>query len=285
VLDIVLTREYVQTPSLVPKDSAQVFLKELVGGKNASLYEYLDILERPHYFLERDEILTELYYYQYYRSVNNKTYLLSIEKYKNQLMEIAVKSPQFKDSLPVYQEKYLKRYIKSYNESFPDHREIYESKRDVFSFDLDVNIGFENWNELPVILKQAFTLGIGARVNFPGKFHNRFFKANFFLTPDVWLGYDPAFRKKGTIKTYEVAVGSYFGKSRLRPYMGIVHSQVEGGYRFDFLGFQAGLSLDRRFNLEIGHLANVACVFSETAFWTPPRISLHFMIPLSAYRN
>ncbi|KAA0992798.1 hypothetical protein [Dyadobacter aurulentus] len=284
VLDIPLTAEYRTTPSLVAVDSAQVFLKQLVSGKNASLYVYQNHLEIPHYFLERNDIFTELYYYPYYKTVDTRTHLLSIDKYRDQLKEITATSTQFRDSVPPYQEKHLKRYIKNFNSSFPDHGKIYESEKETFTFDLDINLGVESWNEKPVVLKTKFTYGIGARINFPGKFHNRYLKANLFITPDTRIGYNRAFEKVVELKTIEVSVGSYFGKRSLRPYLGVHYSGISSGYRLDFLGFQAGLSLNRHINLEIGHFANLASIIMETRFWTPPRISLHYLPNLNFKR-
>jgi hypothetical protein len=281
LLDITLTRAYTTVPSMETKDSVQLFLQEIVAGKKASLYLYLDALERFHYFVEKENLLKELYNYPFHKKIDNKTYLLIYDEYKNQLTQLSKDANGFNDTIPLYQETYLKRYIERYNRSFPDKREIYKAKDKKLIYDLDINIGLENWNERPVILGNELTYGIGLRINFPRKFQNRYLKMSFFLTPNVLIGYDQNSYRKTSLKTFEIAVGSHIGAGKVRPYLGFIYSGIYGGYREDFLGFQAGISYKRRINLEIGHFANFYSVVTETSFLTAPRISLHYMINLN----
>jgi hypothetical protein len=284
LLRITVTDTYKADPSLETSDSVQVFLQEVVAGSKASLYLYLNALEEPHFFVEKDHVLKELYYYPFNKIIRNTTYLLTIDEYKNQLKKLTENTILENEPIPVYQEKYLKKYLEKYNNIFPDNHQIYQSKDSKLTCDIDINTGFENWKEDRLVLNNKFTFGVGIRINLPRKHYNRHLKINYFLTPNL-LVHDQNSYRKALLTTLEIGVGSYFGAKSVRPYVGFHYSIASGGYRFDFLGLQAGMSYKRRFNLEIGHFANVISPFYGTRFLTLPRISLHYFINLNVLRN
>ncbi|MCE7064876.1 hypothetical protein [Dyadobacter sp. CY326] len=285
LLNIALYERYRRFPSLKAKDSLQVFLKEIVYGSGASLYLYLNEVETSFYFLETKKGLVELYNYNIPMMVHNRTYIAVFDKYKEQLSAIAKESLGFNEPIPPYQEKYLRQYIEKYNSVLSFQNETSKPEQEIPKFDLDLNVGLENWTENPVILTNKTTFGLGMRVNFPGRFYNRFVKVNFFITPDANIGYDAASRRKVSLKTYEVSVGSHFGLRKLRPYIGFHYSGVSDSYRLYFLGFQAGLSYNRKINLELGHFANFISPMTGTTFFLRPRISLHYFVELNSHHK
>ncbi|MCE6992286.1 hypothetical protein [Dyadobacter sp. CY323] len=122
-------------------------------------------------------------------------------------------------------------------------------------------------------------------MSFPRKFHNRFIKFSYFLTPNALSGYSQAPYEETPLKTIEFGLGSYFGASIIRPYAAFHYSGAYRGRRSEFLGLQAGLSYKRRINLEFGHFANFYAIITETPFFVRPRISLHYMINLNSLQR
>ncbi|MCE6992427.1 hypothetical protein [Dyadobacter sp. CY323] len=281
LLNISLDQIYKTAPSLQTRDSVGLFLQEIVAGEKATLYEYVNAAEQSHYFVEKNNQLTELYNYPFYKEVDNKKYLLTYDEYKRQLAEMSRDAPKFKTPVPAYQEKHLKQYIEKYNQSFSDISTIYKAEDNGLTYDLDFNAGFENWNGNALNIKNKFTYGVGIRVNLPRRFQNRYLKFNIFLTPNVLISYDRNYTEETFLKTFEVAFGSYMGSSKIRPYLGFHYSGVYQNHREMFLGMQGGISYNRRINLEIGHFANFYSVFSESGFFTAPRISLHYFLDLN----
>ncbi|MEO6287076.1 MAG: hypothetical protein ABIN80_08580 [Dyadobacter sp.] len=285
LLNITLTQMYLTAPFLETKDSAQVFLQEIVTGSRATLYEFLNASEQPHYFLEKGNLLKELYYYPFHKSINDRAYLLVYDEYKKQLTRLCVDADGFKAYMPPYQRKYLKQYIEKYNDAFSRDYKLLKSENRGVTFDVDVNIALENWNQPPVVLTNKFTYGFGLRVNFPRKFRNRYLKFNIFTTPDAMPRNNATPYEEIPLTTLEIAVGSHFGAGKIRPYLGFQYSGVHKGRRPDFVGFQTGVSYKRRFYLEIGHFANFNVAISKSKLFTPPRISLHYMINFNSTRG
>jgi hypothetical protein len=285
LLDITLTQMYLTAPSLETKDSIQVFLQEIVTGSKATLYEFLNASEQPHYFLENGSLLKELYYYPFHKSINDRAYLLVYDEYKKQLIKLCADADGFKAYMPPYQRKYLKRYIEKYNDAFSSDYKLLTSENRGVTFDIDANIALENWNQPPVVINNKFTYGIGLRINFPRKFRNRYLKFNIFATPDALPPNKATPYEQISLTTLEIAVGSYIGTGKVRPYFGFQYSGVHRGRRPDFVGFQAGISYNRRLNLEIGHFANFNLAISKSKLFTPPRISLHYMLNLNPTRG
>ncbi|MBO9613208.1 MAG: hypothetical protein J7619_10960 [Dyadobacter sp.] len=286
LLDISLTQAYTIVPSLEARDSAYVFLQELVTGGRATLFEFLDRAEHPHYFIEKDGHLKELFYYPFYKAVDNRRYLLIHEEYKEQLAGFCGDSERFKEPLPAYQEKYLKDYVESYNRSFTkDSISYHRAKDSRLTFDLELSAGAENWREGWIEVRNKATFGFGVRVNFPRKFRNRYVRVNFLLTPNLQLGFSPNSLSRRTLKTLEIGVGRYVGSGRMRPYFGLNASIVNKGYRSSFLGMNVGISYNRLISLEVGHFANFNCIPAKSSFLIQPRISLHYFANLKFKQN
>jgi len=53
ILNIDLSKTYELAPSFDAKDSVTVYLREVTSGPKATLLEYLDLAEQPHFFLEK----------------------------------------------------------------------------------------------------------------------------------------------------------------------------------------------------------------------------------------
>ncbi|KAA6441370.1 hypothetical protein FEM33_02340 [Dyadobacter flavalbus] len=265
---------------MIAKDSIHIFLQEIVTGEKASLFEYVELTEVSRFFVEKEKQLTELYYYPFYKEVNNKKYLLIYDDYKRQLKSLTFDSETFKSPIPEYQEKSLKKYIEQYNQSLTGEIKVYVADDNKVKYDLDVNLGSENWNSPYLNMSNEFTYGIGLRITLPRRFQNRYFRLNVFMTPGLTIRYDNTYSEKITLKTFEAAMGSYIGSGVIRPYLGFNYSGVYRNYRSTFLGMHGGISYKRRLNLEVGHLANFYSVFGESEFFNKPRISLHYMISI-----
>lgn len=284
LLNISLTHTYILSPSFESKDSAQVFLQELVSGGKATLFEFLDRSEYSRFFIEKGGKLKELYYYPFYKSVGDKTFLLVYDEYKKQLAKLCGDSERFKESPPAYQGKYLKRYIESYNASFTTDNVGYQVDSRQLTFDLEFNAGVDSWQGRYKIQNKP-TYGIGYRVNFPRKFRNRYVVARVFLTPGIGPRSTSNTGESRTARTIEVGVGRYIGSGRLRPWFGLNASTVNRDYRADFLGLHAGVSYKRLVSLEVGHFGNFYCILTKSSFFIQPRISVHYFANLSLKQN
>ncbi|GGC10949.1 hypothetical protein [Dyadobacter sediminis] len=280
IRDITLAQIYKTAPSMVAKDSVHIFLQKIVAGEKASLYEYVDLTEESRFFVEKDNQLTELYNYPFYKEVNNKKYLLVYDDYKRQLQSITYDSETFKVPVPDYQKKSIKKYIEQYNQSLTGEIKVNVSADDKVVYDLDINLGSENWNSSLLNMKNKFTYGFGLRITLPRRFQNRYFRLNYFMTPGLVIRYDNTHAEKFTLNTFEAGLGSYIGSGIIRPYLGFNYSGVFRNYRPMFLGVHGGISYKRRLNLEVGHLANFYSVFGETEFFNKPRITLHYLLSI-----
>lgn len=280
LLDISLTNAYTFTPSFESKDSAQVFLQELVGVGKVTLFELMDRSEHSRFFIEKGGNLKELYYYPFYKSVGDKSFLLVYDEYKRQLARLGGDSERFNEPLPPYQEKYLVRYIESYNASFTKDSVRSQAESRQLTFDLELNAGGDSW-EGRVKIQNKPTYGFGLRVNFPRKFRNRYIRAAIFFTPGIGASSSSSTWESRTARTIEVGLGRYIGSGRIRPYFGLNASVINRDYRADFLGLHAGISYNRLISLEVGHFGNFYCLLTKTSFLIQPRISLHYFLPLS----
>ncbi|HWV29628.1 MAG TPA: hypothetical protein VN038_08245 [Dyadobacter sp.] len=112
ILNINLMQSYMLAPSLEARDSVTVFLQEVVSGGAATLFEFLDQTQHSRFFIEKQHQLKELFYYPFYKSVEDRNYLVVYDEYKKQLVKLCADAERFREPLPPYQEKYLKAYIK-----------------------------------------------------------------------------------------------------------------------------------------------------------------------------
>lgn len=284
LLGISLIQAYTISPSFESRDSAQIFLQELVSGGKVTLFEFLDRSEHPHFFIEKNGNLKELYYYPFHKSVGDRTYLLVYDEYKKQLARLCGDSERFKESVPPYQEKYLERYIASYNALFTRDSARYQAESRQLTFDLGLSAGVENWQGRLRIHSKP-TYGFGFRLNFPRKFRNRYVIASILLTPNIRSGSSSNTWESGTARTIEVGLGRHIGSGRIRPFIGLNASIVNRDYRADFLGLHAGISYNRLISLEVGHFGNFYCLLTKTSFLIQPRISLHYFVNLGPKKN
>lgn len=280
ILNINLMQSYMLAPSLEARDSVTVFLQEVVSGGVITLFEFLDRAQHSRFFIEKQHRLKELFYYPFYKSVDDRNYLVVYDEYKKQLAILCADAERFREPLPPYQEKYLKAYVKSYNAFFAGDSVRYLAENHKLIFNLELIVGIENWREEVVIHNKA-TYGFGLRMDFSRKFRNRYVKANVLFTPGLPLGFSPGALSKKTLRTLEVGLGRYFGSGRVRPFLGLNASIVNKGYRSDFLGINAGISYKRLISLEVGHFANFYSFMTKTSFLIQPRISFHYFANLS----
>ncbi|MGG7660828.1 hypothetical protein [Dyadobacter sp. BHUBP1] len=284
ILNISLMQSYMLAPSLEARDSTTVFLQEVVSGGVATLFEFLDQTQHSRFFIEKQHQLKELFYYPFYKSVNDRNYLVVYDEYKKQLAMLCADAERFREPLPPYQEKYLKAYIKSYNAFFTKDSIRYLAENHRLIFNLELIGGIENWREEMVIHNKA-TYGFGLRMDFPRKFRNRYVKASVLFTPGLPVGFPSGTLSKKTLRTLEMGLGRYFGPGKVRPFLGLNASIVNKGYRSDFLGMNAGISYKRLISVEVGHFANFYCFMTKTSFLIQPRISLHYFASLSLGQN
>lgn len=284
ILNINLMQSYMLAPSLEARDSVTVFLQEVVSGGAATLFEFLDQTQHSRFFIEKEHQLKELFYYPFYKSVDDRNYLVVYDEYKKQLVKLCADAERFREPLPPYQEKYLKAYIKSYNASFTKDSVRYLAENQRLTFNLELIGGVENWREEMVIRNKA-TYGFGLRIDFPRRFRNRYVRANMLFTPGLPMGFSSGTLSKKTLRTLEVGLGRYFGPGRMRPFLGLNASIVNKSYRSDFLGINAGISYKRLLSLEVGHFANFYCFMTKTSFLIQPRISLHYFASLNLGQN
>jgi hypothetical protein len=285
ILDIDLSQTFNTAPSIVAKDSADIFLKEVTSGTNASLYNYTNNVGVSHYFLLKGSNLTELINYPYYRTVDNTKYLVKYDAYKNQLPAILNDSENFKMPLPIYDERSIKKYVEKYNESLGEVRNTAQIEKTESGFLVDMNfmVGIEGWKETGVNLKNALGYGIGMRVNLPRKFNNRYFKIALILNPGISTGevYNYSPDEKLTIKTIDIGVGTHLTTGNIRPFIGLDYNFPINNWRSVSFGPHTGLSFRRQLNIEVSHFANLTSVISESPFFNRPRISLSYYLNLN----
>lgn len=283
VLNIDLSQEYSSVPSLIPKDSLSFFLREVTTGAKATLMEFVNGYGESHYFLEKESGLTELINYPFYRRVGEQKYLLTLDQYRKQLPLLLSDSEDPGMPLPEYTEKGLRRYIQRYNEPAGNERPRTSPYESEVTFDFSVNGGIEGWKEPEIRLSNKFGYGFGFRVNLARRFNNRYFRFNFLAIPGVSVselyGYVPD--EKITLKTIEFGVGSHFGTSKIRPYLGLDYSFALDNWRSTVFGPHVGISFRKQVNLEISHFGNFYTVFTEIPFFNKPRISLHYYLNLN----
>ncbi|SDE65060.1 hypothetical protein SAMN04487996_106118 [Dyadobacter soli] len=282
VLNIDLSITYEIAPSFEAKDSVTVYLREITSGPKATLLEYLDLTERPHYFVEKDGKLTELLYYPFYRLIRGRKYLIQYDEYERQLPALLSDGA---DPGPVrgYSARDLGRYVDRYNGVSDKAVSKALSAESEMEIDFFVMGGVESWKEEEVNLKTKPTFGAGLRVNLPRRFHNRYFKILFSsqgsISETEIYGY--TFGQNIKLNTLEVGAGTYMGSGNFRPNLGFEYSFGFKGWRSTILGPHAGISFRRQLSLEVSHFANFGSLFSDVGFFNQPRISLNYYLNLN----
>jgi len=284
IINIDPTYEYVGVPSLQATDSISVFLRVVTKGKAASLLAYKNSRGGAHYFLERNNVLTELLNYPYRGIIRGRIYLLVYDEYKNQLPTLLADSDSFNEPIPKYSEKSLRMYVEKYNESRGEvrHGDI-KRESDDLTVDLFLGGGVESWKEPGIHLDKKLTFGMGLRINLPRKAYNRYLKAGLFFIPNVSTKevYKSFRDEKRDLKTIEFGTGTHFGFGKLRPFAGVDLSIGLNDWRSIMIGPHLGLSLDRKLSLEVSHFADLGSLFSPAPFFNGPRISLNYYLNLN----
>ncbi len=283
ILNIDLSKTYELAPSFEAKDSVTVYLREVTSGPKATLLEYLDLSEEPHYFLEKDGKLTELLNYPFYRLIRGRKYLIQYDEYVRQLPVLLADGA---DNGPVrgYSAKDLGRYVDRYNGlsiSAKQHKGV--AAESEMEMDAYVMGGVESWKETGVNLGATPTFGAGLRVNLPRRFHNRYFKILFATMPGVSVSkvYNYTPDEKISLNTLELSAGTYIGSGDIRPSLGFEYSFPMDSWRTAILGAQAGISYRRQLSLEVTHFANFSSLVSDIPFFNRPRISLNYYLNLN----
>lgn len=284
ILNIDLSKTYELAPSFEAKDSVTVYLREITSGPKATLLEYMDLSEQPHFFLQKGGKLTELFNYPFYRLTGGKKYLIQYDEYVRQLPVLLADGP---DNGPVrgYSAKELGRYVDRYNGlNAPEKQKTGAAAESEMEIDAYVMGGIEAWEETDVNLGTTATFGVGLRVNLPRRFHNRYFKILFATIPGVSVSkvYNYVPDEKTSLNTLEIGAGTYIGSGDFRPNIGFEYSFPMDSWRTAILGPHAGISFWRQFSLEISHFANFSSLVSdEVTFFNRPRISLNYYLNLN----
>jgi hypothetical protein len=283
VLNIDLSKTYELAPSFEAKDSVTVYLREITSGPKATLLEYLDLAEGPHFFLEKDGKLTELLDYPFYRLIRGRKYLIQYDEYVRQLPVLLADGA---DNGPVrgYSAKDLGRYIDRYNGlTTPTKRNKRASAESEMEIDAYVMGGVESWKETRISLGTTPTFGAGIRVNLPRRFHNRYFKIMFATMPGVSVSkvYNYTPDEKTSLNTVELSAGTYIGSGDIRPSLGFEYSFPMDNWRTAILGAQIGISYRRQLSLELTHFASFSSLVSDIPFFNRPRISLNYYLNLN----
>lgn len=284
ILNIDLSKTYDLAPSFEAKDSVTVYLREVTSGPKATLLEYLDLTEKPHFFLEKDGKLTELLYYPFYRLIRGKKYLIEYDEYTRQLPALLADDAG-NGSVRGYSARDLARYIDRYNGLSTSTKEkksaAVESEMEI---DVYVMGGAEGWKETGLNLDTKGTFGAGLRINLPRRFHNRYFRIMFSslgrISETKIYGYPIG--ENISLNTIELGVGSYIGSGNIRPNLGFEYSFPMDGWRTSILGPHVGISFRRQLSLEVTHFANFSSLFSDdVTFFSRPRISLNYYLNLN----
>lgn len=284
ILNIDLSKTYELAPSFEAKDSVTVYLREITSGPKATLLEYMDLSEQPHFFLQKGGKLTELFNYPFYRLTGGKKYLIQYDEYVRQLPVLLADGP---DNGPVrgYSAKELGRYVDRYNGlNAPEKQKTGAAAESEMEIDAYVMGGIEAWEETDVNLGTTATFGVGLRVNLPRRFHNRYFKILFATIPGVSVSkvYNYVPDEKTSLNTLEIGAGTYIGSGDFRPNIGFEYSFPMDSWRTSILGPHAGISFRRQFSLEVSHFANFSSLVSdEVTFFNRPRISLNYYLNLN----
>lgn len=287
ILNIDLSKTYELAPSFEAKDSVTVYLREVTTGPKATLLEYLDLAEAPHFFLEKDGKLTELLYYPFYRLISGRKYLIQYDEYVRQLPALLADGG---DNGPVrgYSAKDLGRYVDRYN-GLTTTAKRNKSASDESEMEIDAYVmgGIESWKETGINLGTTPTFGAGLRVNLPRRFHNRYFKIMFATMPGVSVNkvYNYTPDEKISLNTLELGVGTYIGSGDIRPSLGFEYSFPMDSWRTTILSAQVGISYRRQLSLELTHFANFSSLVSDIPFFNRPRISLNYYLNLNKLFN
>lgn len=284
MLNISIKDEYKFAPSFVAKDSASFFLREITTGRYASLYEYNNSAGDKHYFIEKNFKLIELMNYSFYKSLNNQKYLIVYDEYKKQLPQLLNASQNFKMQIPSYDGKSLRKYVEKYNESLGVKEYTTKPHEAKSGFEIDITLGgsLDGWKQegIDVGNKPGFTLG--ARVNLPRKFNNRYFRINITFMPNVT---DETFKnfpgEKTTLNTIDFGFGSYIGTNDVRPFVGVDYASPGSAWRTASFSPHIGISYRRQFDLELAHFLILNTRLSDIPFINRPRISLSYHLNLN----
>lgn len=283
ILNIDLSKTYDLAPSFEAKDSVTVYLREVTSGPKAVLFEYLDLTEKPHYFLEKDGKLTELLYYPFYKLMSGKKYLIEYDEYARQLPALLADGT---DNGPVrgYSAKDLGRYVDRYNGLNTSVKRTKGAAESEMEIDVYVMGGAEGWKETGLNLDTKASFGAGLRINLPRRFHNRYFRIVFSslgrISEMKLYGY--TFGENISLHSVELGVGSYIGSGNIRPNLGFEYSFPIDGWRTAILGPHVGISFRRQLSLEVTHFANFSSLFSDdVTFFSRPRISLNYYLNLN----
>jgi hypothetical protein len=287
VLDINPDELYSAAPSLETKDSARIYLREVIYGSKASLFAQTSLSGVTKFFLEKNNALIELKNYSFNRVVGDKKYFVIYDEYKKQLQNLFSDSQNFREPLPEYDQRGLARYIKKYNQSFSENVVSVEAAptQSTVMVDLHVSAGIESWDEYYTTFKNKLSTGLGVRISFPRNFHNRYIRFNFQVISGV-LAKDVKFHsgdEKITLKVLEGGLGTYVGSGKIRPYGGIDFSFPFGEWRSIILGPHIGVGFKRQFNIEISHGLNLFPLMTHEDAVSGARISFNYYLNLNKF--
>lgn len=272
--------------ALLESKTESVFLRLLLRGDKASLYQFNDRDNRVRFFTEKDSQTVELVNFVYKKKVETEsaTKLIEFKKeiYKSQIPLICQDAPKsILKGMPLYEQSSMMDFFSKYNACFLGDKVEFVTKKDKLKFAIIPIIGTAFYPNIMMkgvdvdLLGRSWKplYGVSVQMLEPRKNYNRFVRLDAqFISSVKYYKYNnniaPIVLERTNINVSLVG-GSYFGKDRniLRPYgfVGVVVTPAT--IVFEMGG---GLSFKKKFHIEYA-----------TSFFILNQISVGYRIDLS----
>lgn len=272
--------------ALLESKTETVFLRLLLRGDKASLYQFNDRDNRVRFFTEKDNQTVELVNFVYKKKVETEsaTKLIEFKKeiYKSQIPLICQDAPKsILKEMPLYDQSSMMDFFSKYNACFLGDKVEFATEKDKVKFALIPIVGTAFY---PNIMAKGYEVdllgrswkplyGVSLQMLEPRKNYNRFVQLDVQLIPSVKYykltnNIVPSVLKRTNIN-FSLIGGSYFGKDKniLRPYAfaGVVITPVT-------ILFEMGAGLSFKKKLHINYV---------TSFFILNQISVGYRIDLS----
>lgn len=271
IIEVYKNNVFAERASLIPKKMDFVFLETILLGPQASLYKLINKSFEPHFYIETPAQFIELGSYSYYRDIEGKQYVETIENYKEKLINTCSSAPNFTERLPSYTEEGIKKYLMRYNACFQEETLIYRSKKQNNTYNIMAGLGAYI---IPKDGNSAMVYTVGGRLNMPGRSFKRFLRGSAMLIPS-----QDEFGKKSLTTWTSISLGSYIGNAKFQPYfaLGLIdlvfNNGLDGGAP---LFLSTGISYKKMVEFEISNWGNLLTfLYGEDAFF-PPCFSVRF---------
>lgn len=252
--------------ALLESKTETIFLRLLLKGDKASLYQFNDRDNRVRFFTEKDKQTVELINFIYKKRVETEsaTKLIEFKKeiYKSQIPLICQDAPKsILKEIPLYDQSSMMNFFNKYNSCFLGDKVEFVTKKDKLKFAFIPAIGATFYPNIMMKGVNIDLLGRSWRPLYnlslqmlePRKNYNRFVRLDMQLIPSVkYYRYDyntvSDVLEKANVNISLVG-GSYFGKEKniIRSYAfaGVVINPVT--IIFEIGG---GVSFKKKFHIE-----------------------------------